>query len=171
MTTLSLLRAAVIVSSLTSLAVADEPKSEPKPPSFDLPKGWKKVEGKAAFVAARFEVGEGEQAVVITMTELGPVGNTLAANVNRWRGQVGLKQLDDEEAIRALRATRVGSLAAHMLDVTGGEVEGKAAQRVIAIVIPIGEKTWYVRIGGRADLVAKQKANFEQFVKSIRFEK
>jgi hypothetical protein len=174
-TKLVLIPAVMLIASLNPVVAADDPRKEPappKPPTFKAPKGWEALErDKLGITAARFRSGEGEKEVVVTLTKLTGVGGGLVANVNRWRGQVGLEPLDENDALEELRPMKVDGLPGHILDVTGPKVEGKVTQRVVVVVVPKGEETWYVRMGGPAGPVAEQKAAFDEFVKSIRFEK
>ena len=71
--------------------------------SYKAPSGWTPGElqssrgGFAVPREAAFEVKDGNQRVEITVTKLpGPAGDTLP-NVNRWRGQLGLKELTEEQ--------------------------------------------------------------------------
>lgn len=172
MTTLIMLRVVVLISSFTPCAAADEPKKMPQPPTYKVPKSWEKIEpDKLGFTTARFQVGKGEKAVSVTLTKLGGIGGTVTANINRWRGQVGLESLEEKEALKTLQAAKVDGLPGHIFDVTGPEVEGKVTQRIVVVFVTKGEETWFVRIGGPAGSVAEQKADFDAFVKSMRFEK
>jgi hypothetical protein len=155
-------------------ARAEEPKKEakPKPPTYTVPKGWEEQEpDKLGIATARFRIGEGKGDEAVTASIVALQGDgLLVANVNRWRAQVGLKALDDEAARQALEPIKVDGRDAHFFDVTGPGAEGKAP-RVMAAMIPRGEQLWVVRIGGPATKVAEQKKAFDEFVKSIRFEK
>jgi hypothetical protein len=140
----------------------------PKPPAFKAPKGWK--EEKAGLVAsARFRVGEGDKAARVTVTSLRKDGGGIAANVNRWRDEVGLARLKDEDALKAVRAVKVGGLKGHSFDVTGEGTGDKPAQRTIVAFVRRDEVTWFFKLSGPAAPVKEQKAAFEQFLKSVRF--
>jgi hypothetical protein len=169
-------RACVLAAALAGVflpsARAEEPKKEtkPKPPTFKAPKGWEVLDA-GEFATARFRVGEGETAVTMTLTGLNGDGGGLVANVNRWRAQVGLKELAEKDSLQALESIKVDGLAGHILDVTGPDVTGKITQRVVAVAVPRGEHTWFVRMSGPAVDIGEQKKVFDEFVKSIRFEK
>jgi hypothetical protein len=154
-------------------ARADEPKKEAppvKPPTFKAPKGWEPL-GANLIATAQFRVGEGETAVKVTVIALPGEGGGWVANVNRWRAQVRLESLDEKEALKLLQPIKVDGLAGYVLDVTGPAKAGEITQRVVAVVVKNGETTWFVKMGGPAVDVADQKKAFDEFVKSIRFEK
>ena len=143
-----------VVSALVlgTVARTEDPKKEPtgpKPPTFKAPKEWKELErDKFGIATARFGIGEGEKQVVVTLVT---ARGTLADNVNRWRNQVGLDSLDEEAVLKTLKPIKVDGLPGHILDVTGPEKEGKITQRIVGIVVLVGEATWFIRMGGPAD--------------------
>ena len=163
---------ALLATALAPGGRAEEPKTEvaPAKPTFKAPKGWEILDA-GPLATARFRVGEGETAVAITLTALDGDGGGLTANVNRWRAQVGLKELDEKGVPKALHPIEVGGLAGHAMDATGPDVAGKVTPRVVAVVVRRGEQTWYVRMAGPAVDVAAQKTAFDAFVKSVRFAK
>lgn len=151
---------------------AEDPKKEAKvkPPTYQAPKGWEVLD-PGDFATARFRLGEGDTAVQMTLTELKGDGGGLVANVNRWRKQVGLKELDEKDAKKAPEPIKVDGLAGHLIDVTGPDVDGKVTQRVVAVMVPHDGRMWFVRIGGPAVDVAEHKKVFDEFVKALRFPK
>ena len=172
MSKLSCLLALTLAVTLVPGGRAEEPKKEDAPakPTFKAPKGWDALDA-GQFATARFRVGEGETAVTITLTALSGDGGGLTANVNRWRAQVGLKELDEKEALKALQPIEVDGIGGHALDATGPDVVGKVTPRVVAVAVRRGEQTWFVRMGGPAAGVAAQRAAFDGFVASVRFPK
>ncbi len=178
MPTTTLRLAILITASLVSPTWADEPKKElpAKPLTFTTPKGWEKLApGKSDLlgltVAARFRSGEGEKAVAVAVVGLDGDGGGLANNVNRWRNQVGLDNLDEKDALKALQPVKIDGLPGHLLDVTGADAKDKPAQRIVVALVRRGEHTVYAKMSGPGDAVEKQKASFDGFVKSIRFGK
>jgi hypothetical protein len=95
----------------------------------------------------------------------------LAANVNRWRRQVGAELLPDEETLKTLRPIKLDGNAAHALDLTGPNVAGKTTQRILAAIVMRDGQTWFFKLSGPASLVGEQKAAWEAFLKSVRFGK
>jgi hypothetical protein len=144
---------------------------EPAPgaPAFQAPKGWRPVEDRGVMLA-RFEVGEGKHMASATVMTLLGEGGGLVANVNRWRAQIGLDALDEQAVARAVRPIKVDGLPGHGVDLTGPQVDGKASQRILAVVVKEGDRVWFFKLMGPADLVAEEKQAFEQFVESVRFD-
>jgi hypothetical protein len=165
---------AVLAALLVSPARAEEPKkeAEPKPHAYKVPKGWETDERKkSGFVTARFRTGEGDKEVTVILIALAGNGGGLVANVNRWRAQVGLKDLAEKDALTALEPIKVDGRDGHVRDVTGPEVADKVTQRVVAVVVPHGDATWFIKMSGPTGAVGDQKKAFDEFVKSLRFEK
>lgn len=142
----------------------------PKPPTFRAPEGWQSVEA-GLIASARFRIGDDDRAGSVTVTGLKGDGGGLAANVNRWRAQVGLEPVAEKHALAAAQPVKVGGTAGHYLDLTGPEVTGRPTPRILAAVVKQGDHTWYFKLEGPSGLVAAQKSAFEGFLKSVRFEK
>ncbi len=144
------------------------PAAEPDRPGlrYTKPEGWKEPARKKPGRLAEFAVeGNGERAEVTVTAFPGDVGG-VAANVNRWRGQVGLPEVSDADARRAVTALPVAGLDGGFVDLTGPN----GRERLLAVLVPRGERTWFFKMLGPADLVGRQKAAFEAFVKSVQFE-
>jgi hypothetical protein len=90
----------------------------------------------------------------------GDVGGVLA-NVNRWRGQAGLDPVD--EAGLAAVTTPLDSNGFHILvaDASGG------AQSIVAAIVPWNGGTWFFKLTGPADQVAKARPGFLEFLKTV----
>ena len=175
MSTRASILATVFATLFGSAGRAEEPKKEtgPKPPTYKVPKGWETLErDKAGFTTARFRAGEGDKAVTTILLSIGLNGDSgLVANVNRWRHQLGLKELADKDALKALEPIKVDGRDGYLLDVTGPEVADKATQRIVAVLVPHAGEAWIVKMSGPAAEVADQKKALDEFVQSIRFEK
>ena len=143
-----------------------EPPS-PKPPAFKVPKAWRATD-PSPFASARFQVGERDRVATVLVVALPRDGGGPAANVNRWRAQLGLEPLAEKEALKSLRPIRVGGVAGHAFDLTG---PGKAPLRIRAVLITRGNRTWFFRMSGPASLVAEQASAFDDFIKSVRFDR
>ena len=163
-----LLLAALLFAPFARAEPGEEPGT-PKPPAFKAPKGWKS-EKAGKFVSARFRVGEGGDCVIVTVIGLKGEWGGITANVNRWRSQVGLGQLDDDGAKKALRSVKVGGIDGHFLDVSGTGKDDKQPQAVLVTFVKRGEHTWFFRMVGPADKVKGQRGQFDAFLKSVRFE-
>jgi hypothetical protein len=125
-------------------------------PQWNLPAGWTSAPA-GQFLAAKFLIAGGKAAVNIS-TSPGD-GGGLAANVNRWRKQLGLGEVTGDEIAKSV--TTAG-------EVSAVELSGAKAALVGAIVTRPGQ-TWFYKLMGDAPVVAAQKDAFRQFVHEARY--
>jgi hypothetical protein len=132
---------------------------------WTLPKGWTEGEGGAMRYAS-FKIpvkGTIDGSVVVLP---GPAGGELA-NVNRWRGQIGLPPLD-EAALAAARktlSTKAGKV--NVYDFSSGGASGK---RLVAGLTEIEGNTWFVKLTGEAAAVGAARDDFMKLLGSLRVE-
>jgi hypothetical protein len=156
-----------------SAAFADTSEKEsppPKPPAFEAPKDWKVIDS-GPLVSARFQIGEKDRIATVLVMALPGNGGGLAANVNRWRRQLKLDELSEEAVLKTLKAIKVDGVAAHSVDLSGRDRTDKASERMLAVIVKHGERTWFFKMTGPFGFVKEQVSPFEEFIKSVRFEK
>ncbi|MBI3299243.1 MAG: hypothetical protein HYZ75_13830 [Elusimicrobia bacterium] len=129
--------------------------------SWPAPAGWTAKPGsgmrRATFVVPG-AAGPGDLSVVSLP---GDAGGPLA-NVNRWRGQVGLPPWD-EAALRAA-AEPVSSPAGAftVVDLPG------ASQRMLAALLTRGGETWFFKLVGPDATVGAAKPAFKTFLSGVK---
>jgi hypothetical protein len=114
-------------------------------------------------------VADGGREAEVSAVALPGDGGGLAANVDRWRRQVGLPPAGGDELRKDVRWVDVGGAKVPFADVTGPRAGAGEPQRILGAALRHGGRTWFVTMKGPADLVGKQRDAFEAFVKSIRF--
>ncbi|MGZ6141861.1 MAG: hypothetical protein ACXWLM_00925 [Myxococcales bacterium] len=132
---------------------------------WTLPKGWKAtmVGGMRYATLTPPVAGRIDVSVVVLP---GPAGGELA-NVNRWRGQLGLGAID-EPALASARQpirTRAGPLS--LYDFTS---EGEKKSRMVAGLALIDGNSWFVKMVGDAGPVAAARADFIHILESLHLE-
>jgi len=140
-------------------------------PRWDVPQGW--VESKPGPMRrANFLAGgeAGQSAEIVISAFPGDVGGQLA-NINRWRGQIGMGSISEKQAADLTRSFELNGATVTMVDVTSDKpTAGKAhPQRMIVATIPHNGDSWFFKITGDAPFVAAQEATFLAFVKSVKF--
>ncbi len=143
-----------------------EPAGNADEPRYTAPADWQPVRPDFVSMAA-FVVSSGGQTAKVTITALGANPGTLLANVNRWRGQIGLAPVGEADLDRLLQKRTVAGSEAITLDMAG---EGSDAQRILVVMLPRGDRTWFFKMTGPAQLVGRQKSAFEEFIRSVRFD-
>lgn len=131
---------------------------------YSVPEGWKPLANPGSMRVAAFQLEAGGRQAEVTVVALGAASGDLLANVNRWRGQIGLSPIGRDELARCTRPFETGSSAATCVDVEGG------GARIVAVILPRGDKTWFFKLWGPRDLVEAEKNQFEAFVRSVNFE-
>src|SRR5262249_46849834 len=94
----------------------------------------------------------------------GPAGGELA-NVNRWRGQIGLGPIDEQGlgASRAALKTKAG-----IISVYDFSSEGESERRLVAGLAVVDGNTWFVKMIGDAGPVSAARSDFTRLLKSLR---
>ncbi len=133
---------------------------------WTLPKGWTEGEGGAPMRYASFNVpvaGKVEATVVVLP---GSAGGELA-NVNRWRGQIGLGPMDEAALADARKtlSTRAGPLRVY--DFSSG---GASGERLVAGLAEIEGNTWFVKLKGDAAAVGAARSDFMKLLGSLRLD-
>lgn len=135
---------------------------------YDTPPGWENAQRPVPMSIATLNVVAGDPSAQVTITPLAGDGGGLAQNLNRWRGQIKLGPLNEDELRKQTKETTVAASPATAVDFTGPESDGANRQRVLGVIWAHNGKTWFFKFKGPADLVAKHQSAFESFMKSVR---
>jgi len=119
---------------------------------------------KAAFnITAGGETGE------VTIIDLSKEHSPLLPNINRWRGQVGLKDITEAELSKESEQLKAGDLEATYVKLIGPKTS-KPATAILGAIIYRENLAWFVKFTGPPKLAEQEADRFKQFVQSIRFE-
>lgn len=137
---------------------------------WDVPEGWTEKPGSMMrdINLAFGEDGEGECYVA----RLPGAGGGLAANVNRWRSQMGAPGLSPEE-IDTLPKKPLFGQPATFISVDGdfspgmGSQEVKKDYRLLGVILASDAGAVFVKMTGPRELVEANSAKFDEFVSSI----
>jgi hypothetical protein len=137
---------------------------------FETPEGWsEKPASMMRDVNLTFGPnGEGECYVA----RLPGAGGGLAANVNRWRAQMGAAPLSDEE-VEALPTRPLFGQPARFISVDGtfspgmGSNETFPDYRLVGLILAGDAGAVFVKMTGPKALVEQNGAAFDQFVSSL----
>lgn len=152
------------------LAAAPPASSPPHPGSAEdmawkAPTGWElQAEAAGSMRLATFRAPD-SPGVEVTITRFpGSVGGLLA-NVNRWRGQLGLSPVGDLSA-QELQNVAVAGEPARLLDLAAA---GNNPQRMRVLIVERPSLTWFVKMTGPEEEVENEGARFDTFARSIEF--
>ena len=143
----------------------------PPPPSasetgalrWKLPKGWTE-QGPSAMRYATLKPATAGKVDVSVVVLPGPAGGELA-NVNRWRGQIGLAPIDEEALAKARQTLKAKAGDVLLYDFTS---DGQAKSRLVAGLLSAGGNTWFVKMVGDAGPVASTRPDFIHLLESLR---
>jgi hypothetical protein len=95
----------------------------------------------------------------------GDVGGDLA-NVNRWRGQIGLPPIEAGQLPAALERFEANGLKIAVADIVA--TTGTPPVRVLGGIVPHGGQTWFFKLTGPDPLVAQEKPAFLEFLRTVK---
>jgi hypothetical protein len=135
-------------------------------PNWKVPANWQQKAPGPMITAAYAVTGADGQADVTISKFPGTVGG-LAANVNRWRNQLGLQPLSEDEAAKSAEMVEVGGKKeAYMVDLKGTNGRTGKPAHLVALGVPRGGDTWFYKLLGDDAVVTKEKDAFLKFVVS-----
>jgi len=140
-------------------ALVEAPKPAPQVEvEWIIPDSWHELDIVVDMRVATFETGDGLQVTVASFR--GSVGGLLA-NVNRWRGQIGLPETDEQGMAESI--DRLDDADVVVVDLLG------ESERLVGTVINVGDgKTWFVKAVGQDQSVDAAKADIVAFSKTFR---
>ena len=125
--------------------------------SWTIPDSWTQIQATSEMRIATFQISNGLEVAVTAFP--GDVGG-LAANVNRWRGQIGLEPIDAQRVDDVIY--RVPGTNVIVVDEQGEE------SRLIGTIIDPGDgKTWFAKIVGPTEIVGDVKDDLIKFSSSF----
>jgi hypothetical protein len=159
------------IGNITPAAAAAAPASGEGKPQWQVPTGWKEIDG-GQFLLAKFIISgaDSSQAAVNVSMSAGDGGGILG-NVNRWRGQLGLNQQSQAEVDKLATPVDIQGGKAMLVDMSGTDMKSGAKTRLIAAIVPKGQQTWFYKLMGPAPLVDQQKDAFTKFVQTVKYQK
>jgi hypothetical protein len=159
------------IGNITPAAAAAASTSAEGKPDWQVPAGWKEIDG-GQFLVAKFIISgaDSSQAAVNVSMSAGDGGGVLG-NVNRWRGQLGLNQQSQAEVDKLVTPVDIEGGKAMLVDMSGTDMKSATKTRLIGAIVPKGHQTWFYKLMGPAQLVEQQKDAFTKFVQMVKYQK
>ncbi len=136
-------------------------------PTWTVPADWKAGQ-LAQFLVAKFVIGSGDATAAVNVSQLSGDGGGLAANVNRWRAQLG-QTPQTEDAIAKLPMIDASGVKATVVEIAGTDARSGKPANLVGVVLPLNGQTWFYKLMGDGQIVAAQKDVFIQFVQSAKY--
>lgn len=130
--------------------------------TYDTPEGWKPGRMNR-FRKAAFVVEDGKEQAETTVIPLRI--SSLLDNVNRWRREVGLKDIQTEQLPKHTQQFMVDSIEGHYVQCVG------ATRTVLGVLVEYGGQIWFITLKGDNALAKREQKHFEEFAGSIKFKK
>ena len=159
--------AAAMPASMPDGMLAPDNSGQP-PLQYTLPAGWEK-KALTQMRVASFGVSQAGKQADVSVIPLPGMAGTDSANVNRWRGQVGLAPLADGELALLAEKISVGDAPADLYDLAGTAPGSGDAERILGVILHRDNTAWFFKMTGDAGLVEAQKPAFIAFLKSVQF--
>ena len=156
------------VAPFASSSAADGSATAAGKPQWQVPATWQSAAPGAMLLAKFVASGEaGAKADITVSTFPGDVGGLLA-NINRWRGQLGLPALAQADLSQQTSSLDLGGMTGTVMDASG--IDGKSSQnaRMIGVVVPRQGQTWFYKLLGQPEIVEREKSAFFQFIQSVK---
>ncbi len=136
-------------------------------PNWTVPAGWKE-EPPSQMLIAKYVASDGSAQAEITVSAFpGDVGGLLA-NVNRWRGQVGLAPITDADLPKAVSDLEAQGAKASVVDLDGTDPKTGQKTRLVGVIVPQAAQTWFYKLMGDEKVVARERDALLGFVKSVK---
>lgn len=145
------------------------PVSHEGQPNWTVPTGWKEVSG-GQFLKAKFLLaGDGGAQAAVNVSTSAGTGGGLASNLNRWRGQLGLPTMADDEVAKAVGVLKTDAGEAKLAEMTGTDGRTGQPTKLVGVVLSRGGETWFYKLMGAPAVVDSQKDAFTKFVTSVKY--
>jgi hypothetical protein len=137
--------------------------------SYETPSGWSP--GPASSVRrASFVIRDGGSEASVSVTAFPKTGQMAEplANINRWRAEVGMPEVEESQVAEGADAIEVGGERGLFVSLDGaGDSAGSLATR--AVMVQRGELVWFFKLHGAKKLVSQETERFREFVRSVTF--
>jgi hypothetical protein len=144
-----------------TMAGTDVPTAGGADLTWTAPRGWQ-AKPLSTMRKGSFSVkGEGGEADLSITAFPGATGG-LEANLNRWRGQVGLEAQAPADIVAAVEKFTANGLDFVVVDYVGG------GKRLLGAVVPYGGNSWFFKLMGPDALVESQKPAFVEFLHTVK---
>jgi hypothetical protein len=156
---------------LVDIAGATPGEGDDEPPpglTYQKPDEWKQRSDPRGVRLVVFHVADEGQTAEVGITALADNGGGTLANVNRWRNQIGLAPIGEDQLNEMVRPFEVSGTKGIYVDMAGPEK--KPTQRILGVAIERGGKAWFFTMKGPLEIVAKQEPAFTAFLRSVHFE-
>ena len=133
--------------------------------TWQAPDHWED-QGASGMRRGSFQIpGDGDATADLSIIAFPGDAGGMAANVNRWRGQVGLPSLLPAQIDAEIEHPDTAYLHVDLVTMTG-ETAG-VPTRIDGAIFNYGGESWFIKFMGPAEIVARENDNFRAFVQTV----
>jgi hypothetical protein len=137
------------------------PATESPQLSYDTPEGWEPSRGSSMRLAS-FQVPHESGPSDLSVTRF-PGGGDPLSNVNRWRSQIGLDPIDEQQLSETMEEVTVDAQPGWLVLLEGEE------QAILAVTVDDDDAKWFFKLQGPLEGVRAEQENFRAFIASVKF--
>jgi hypothetical protein len=161
---LQFLFVAVIALSCVTVSVFAEDPPAVTTPTWTVPADWTKQEGERAMRIATFTAGADATTMEVALSSFPGDAGGLFANVNRWRGQVGLPAVTKDNLMEGLATFENPGMKIFTM-----RLKGAANQMLGGIIYDeANDRTWFIKATAGATAVEQHEKSFVAFAQSFK---
>jgi hypothetical protein len=136
---------------------------------WTAPPGWQPIP-PSQFLLAEFSIpGANGAKAEVNVATMGGEGGGLLANVNRWRGQLGLGAVGENDLPQLAQSLDTSGGQATLVDFAGVDAKTGAPVRLVGAIVAQNGQTWFYKLMGDKQIVAQQKDAFTKFIRSANY--
>jgi hypothetical protein len=135
--------------------------------TYTKPEHWQEGQ-RSSIRLASFVVERDGLTAEVTVIALGPAAGSVLDNVNRWRGQVSLPPVTQQQLDTSLVVLDIGGTPGQYVRIS--DPDAGAQEAILAVIVPRTDQTVFFKMKGPSGLVLDEAETFEQFVRSVRFD-
>jgi len=139
--------------------------------AWETPKGWSELPPSAMRVGSFLITGANEQKADVSVIPLSGGAGGILANINRWRGQIGLEPIESTTLPQSSQTIQPGGRKMLLVDFVSPTplMENRYKKRIMAAIYARGQTTWFFKMTGEDETVRSAKPAFLRFLESLRF--
>lgn len=150
------------MSGMPTMGVPSADSEKPRI-QWEVPSGWKTVPPSPMRYASFTVEGKSGGTADISVIVFGGDGGSDLQNVNRWRGQIGLPPVTENDLKPLIVPMKAKDGDILTVDMTGPKA------RLLTGWARIDGKSWFFKLTGPDAVAAGEKENFAKFLQSVQF--
>lgn len=146
----------------TPMPRAPKPRNSSRRLTYEIPEAWAELPATSMRLA-NLRTADNAEVTAFAFAAAGAMGDPLA-NVNRWRGQVGLGPTTQADLDEASEQITIDGVDGDYIELTGDQ------GGMIAAMATRGPEVWFFKLSGDPDTAEEHRDAFKAWIDSVRFD-